>query len=323
LGYLPRDLNFEIPHRHLGLTVAEENPLSEENLDRLADTVLRFIDVEEILRQQAPGNGHEAKDKKPIAISPSPIAVVTHRLSPILPRRAISKGQRARIAVAYDKAFCFYYEDNLDLMRDGGLEVVKFSPLVDSGLPGGVDAVYIGGGYPELHAPQLSANKSMLTSIRTWADEGRPMYAECGGLMYLSQGIYDFEDAFFPMAGVFPFETVMKKGRSRLGYREIVLDEDCMLGGKGDRLRGHEFHYSEIKDSRQSAVGSQQSSIYSVRDGDGNEAGAEGYRVGNTLASYIHVHFGSNARLAKHMNRFVAGIAGATKNTEALRKRKI
>jgi cobyrinic acid a,c-diamide synthase len=99
----------------------------------------------------------------------------------------------------------------------------------------------------------------------------------------------------------------MKKGRSRLGYREIVLDEDCMLGGKGDRLRGHEFHYSEIKDSRQSAVGSQQSSIYSVRDGDGNEAGAEGYRVGNTLASYIHVHFGSNAGLAKHMNRFVAG----------------
>ncbi|HTR45252.1 MAG TPA: hypothetical protein VMH06_06035, partial [Thermodesulfovibrionales bacterium] len=231
----------------------------------------------------------------------------------------------ASIAVAYDKAFCFYYEDNLDLLRDGGMEVVKFSPLADSGLPVGVDAVYIGGGYPELHAEQLSANKSMLSSIRTWADEGRPLYAECGGLMYLSQGIYDFEDAFFPMAGVFPFETVMKKGRSRLGYREILLHEDCMLGRKGDRLRGHEFHYSEIKGSRQSAVDSRPSTIYSVRNGDGRDAGVEGYRVRNTLASYIHVHFGSNAGLAKHMNRFVAGIRRSIENhkdTEALRKRK-
>ncbi|HTR44354.1 MAG TPA: cobyrinate a,c-diamide synthase, partial [Thermodesulfovibrionales bacterium] len=205
LGYLPRDLKFEIPHRHLGLTVAEENPLSEKNLDRLADTVLRFIDVESILRYEARGKGQGAKNKKRRGSRPG-------CLSPI-----------ASIAVAYDKAFCFYYEDNLDLLRDGGMEVVKFSPLADSRLPRSVDAVYIGGGYPELHALQLSANKSMLSSIQTWADEGRPLYAECGGLMYLSQGIYDFKDAFFPMAGVFPFETVMKKGRSRLGYREILL----------------------------------------------------------------------------------------------------
>ena len=115
------------------------------------------------------------------------------------------------IAIAYDKAFCFYYEDNLNLLKDAGAEIVKFSPLSDSAIPDQADAIYIGGGYPELYAEELSKNKSMIEDIYNWANSGNPIYAECGGLMYLSKGIYDFDRKFFEMAGVFPFETEMKK----------------------------------------------------------------------------------------------------------------
>lgn len=221
-----------------------------------------------------------------------------------------------RIAIVYDKAFCFYYADNLDLLRDAGAEIVRFSPLHDSAIPDGVDAVYIGGGYPELHAEELSRNASMLKSIYDWADSGNPIYAECGGVMYLSQGIYDFDGNFFKMAGIFSFETQMKRGRPHLGYREILLKENCILGKKGKRLRGHEFHYSEIKpegtvpDLRTersgvvesglspSARGGIINKIYSVRDNSINKLAGEGYTFKNTLASYIHIHFGSNSEIA-------------------------
>ncbi len=149
----------------------------------------------------------------------------------------------------------------------------------------------------------------MLEAIYEWADSGRPMYAECGGLMYLSRGIHDFEGKFFKMAGVFPFETQMKKGRSHLGYREVQLKEDCILGKKGDRLRGHEFHYSEIKPFEQAPASSLKTSTltacYSLFDNKGQELQNEGYRYKNTLASYIHIHFGSNPLIAGNFINFI------------------
>ena len=146
----------------------------------------------------------------------------------------------------------------------------------------------------------------MMKSINGWAISGKPIYAECGGLMYLSKGIYDFNGKFFEMAGVFPFETEMKKGRSHLGYRDIALKDNCILGKKGDKLRGHEFHYSEIRNSaeaqkRRSAEGNIEERLkhaYSVTNGSGKELQPEGYRIRNTLASYIHIHFGSNSEIA-------------------------
>jgi cobyrinic acid a,c-diamide synthase len=296
LGYLPRELQFEIPHRHLGLTVAEENPIAEENIDRLAGAVLKYIDVEAIIRQGARGEGQEATDQKPIVHELSSIASSSHRPSPV-----------ASIAVAYDRAFCFYYEDNLDLLRTAGARIVLFSPLSDAGIPNDVDAVYIGGGYPELHAAALSGNMPMRESIRKWADSGKPVYAECGGLMYLSRGIHDFDGNFFGMAGVFPFETRMKRGRSRLGYRQVKLQTDCLLGKRGEVLKGHEFHYSEIQNSTEGQEEEQPEHVYSVTNGAGEELQPEGYRTGNTLASYIHIHFGSNPEAAlnivRHMRR--------------------
>jgi len=294
LGYLPRDLRFRIPERHLGLMVAEEAPISQENIQRLADTVLKYIDIDWITRCRI-------QDWKNHA------SCIMHRESLTHP---------ICIAVAYDKAFCFYYEDNLDLLRSSA-EIVLFSPLSDEGVPHRADVIYIGGGYPELYAPLLSKNESMLRSIHAWAKSGKPIYAECGGLMYLSKGIYynpptPFNKGeYYAMAGVFPFETQIPpyppllKGcrgglRPHLGYREILLKEDCILGKEGDKLRGHEFHYSEIISKPLSLPTS-----YSVKNGLGRDIGDEGYRIKNTLASYIHIHFGSNPHITRNFINFL------------------
>lgn len=279
-GYLTTDLDFEIPNRHLGLMVAEEHPLTAGAIDKLANTVLDHIDLDSILRIAGkeccpgiPGSERNTKDTK-----------------------------KFTVAMAYDKAFCFYYEDNLDALKNAGAEIVRFSPLSDAGIPGNADAVYLGGGYPEVHAAELSLNSSMLESIRNWSNAGKPLYAECGGLMYLSQGIHDMSGSFFRMSGVFPFETRMKK-QPRLGYREIVLNEDCILGQKGDTCRGHEFHYSDIN-------GDARGQLYKVRDQSGETIGHEGFRYKNTVASYIHLHFGGNQRIADNIAVSMSKIKG-------------
>ncbi len=304
LGYLPRELDFEIPHRHLGLTIAEENPLAGKKLERLADTVLQFIDVDAIMRNA------EVQDKEPHreGARDARDTIPESGLKTLRPSRP-GGSSRLRLAVAFDKAFSFYYEDNLDALHAAGAEIVRFSPLVDAAVPAGVDAVYIGGGYPELHADRLSRNASMLASVRAWSEAGKPLYAECGGLMFLSKGIRDFDGRLFGMAGVFPFETRMMK-KPCLGYRDIELNVDCILGGRGDRCRGHEFHYSEINAGkvRSSASGvrseKQTGWAYIICDSRGHERGREGYRYKNTLASYVHVHFGSNNNIAEQFVKF-------------------
>ncbi|MBI4684417.1 MAG: cobyrinate a,c-diamide synthase [Nitrospirae bacterium] len=298
LGYLPRDLDFEIPHRHLGLTVAEETPIAKENIAKLADSVLEHIDVEKIIEQKIPAPYDTGQ------------SIALYSVIPACRESFLAEGlQTSRndkntiIAIAYDKAFCFYYEDNLDLLKNAGAEIVTFSPLSDKKIPDNVDAIYIGGGYPELYAYQLSRNASMLRAIRKWADSGRPIYAECGGLMYLSKGIYDFEGNLYKMAGVFPFETIMKKERVSLGYREVKLLKDSILGRKDDVLRGHEFHYSEIKGTANRKL-SIIDKIYSIKDMKGQNIYKEGFRFKNTLASYVHIHFGSNPDIANNFINF-------------------
>ena len=288
LGYLPRDLDFNIPSRHLGLVVAEENPIDSNEIDKLADAVLKYIDLDLLVGK--PGSSEVLKKKR---------TENRHDVTSAL-----------KIAVAHDRAFCFYYEDNLDLLKEAGAEIIKFSPLSDSSVPLDADALYIGGGYPELHAEKLSGNKSMLNSIKEFSNSGKPVYGECGGFMYLTEGIYDFDNKYYLMAGIFPFSTKMKKGRSRLGYREAELQENTLLGPKGATVRGHEFHYSEIvhntedeSSNRRGEVASPSrlSRIYSVKDGEGNQTGNEGCRVNNTLGSYLHIHFGSNPATAGHL----------------------
>lgn len=302
LGYLPRDLDFNIPHRHLGLVVAEEGPIANEEIEKLADAVLEYIDIDSIVQKQERKRAQKRESGEA--------------------GKKVS-GEALKIAVAYDKAFCFYYEDNLDLLKQAGAEIATFSPLADSRVPEGADALYIGGGYPEIYAEQLSGNKSMLDSIHACALNGMPVYAECGGFMYLTQGIYDNENVFYPMAGVFPVKTKMTKARARLGYREAVMMENSILGRKGSTVRGHEFHYSEIVPKRESGKAGKcesdkavtcplarfpASPLYSVKDGYGTYIYNEGCRVKNTFGSYIHIHFGSNEEIAHNFTSFVHSV---------------
>ena len=202
---------------------------------------------------------------------------------------------RVRIGVARDAAFHFYYPDNLELLEDAGAELVPFSPLADTALPD-VDGLYLGGGYPEEHAAALSANTAMRAAIRAFAlggegpsggaagGGGRPIYAECGGLMYLGAALDGH-----PMCGVLPLTTRMTPTLRSFGYREVVTTVPTLLGPAGTRWRGHEFHHSELADNPMAPA---------FRTTGWGGDGVEGWARGNVLGTYVHAHFGSNPGLA-------------------------
>ncbi|MFZ2088178.1 MAG: cobyrinate a,c-diamide synthase, partial [Desulfobaccales bacterium] len=200
-----------------------------------------------------------------------------------------------RLGVARDQAFCFYYPDNLEWLARFGAEIVPFSPLDDEDLPAEVHGLYLGGGYPELFARQLSANQAMLRAVRERASAGLPVYAECGGLMYLCREISDLEGRPHAMAGVLPFGVRMLPRLKGLGYREVTLTGDGLLGPTGTSARGHEFHYSEIVSEPKEL-----SRLYELTARRGGAPVREGYTVNQVLASYVHLHFGSNPEVARH-----------------------
>ena len=190
-----------------------------------------------------------------------------------------------------DAAFCFYYADNLELLEAAGATLVKFSPLREIALPE-VDLLYLGGGYPELHAEALARNVKMRTAVRAFAERGGPIYAECGGLMYLTRAIRDFDGRSHGMVGVFPAETVMKRPGLTLGYRGVTLTRPCLLGKVGVLARGHEFHYSTLEPKGDLEY------ACSLTDAKGERRGSDGLVAGNSLALYTHLHFASQPLLA-------------------------
>jgi cobyrinic acid a,c-diamide synthase len=281
LGHLPQSLDFAMPARHLGLFTGEEQPISPEALDRLAATITAQVNLKRLLELAAGATVPTVDD---------------------LPAHQEQAAVQARIGVARDRAFCFYYEDNFDLLRAAGAELVFFSPLEDQKLPEGLDGLYLGGGYPELYARELSGNLGMRQAVYDWAESGKPLYAECGGFMYLSEGIVGEDVGALPMAGVFPVTARMQKKRASLGYREVRLERDCFFGPVGTVLRGHEFHYSVID-----AMPPHIERIYAV-----NNEGREGYRHNNVLGGYLHLHFGYNPQMAVEFVRACrpAGLEG-------------
>ncbi|MBF0486775.1 MAG: cobyrinate a,c-diamide synthase [Nitrospirae bacterium] len=277
LGFLPAEPQIRIPERHLGLYTAEDGVINAEFAQKLASAAHTGIHIEELLMASA-------INSPPVYIpAPSP---PPHPNAP-------------RIGVARDSAFCFYYEDNLDYLCAAGAEIVFFSPINDDKIPNGVGTVYLGGGYPELYAERLSSNRNMLRSMRDFALRGGAIYAECGGFMYLTQGIVDLNGHIFPMAGIFPVKTKMAKKRVKLGYREVTLTSDSILGKKGAKLRGHEFHYSEMEDMPPSVE-----TIYDSHEG------TTGYRIKNCTAGYVHLHFASNPQIAGSL--YLAAATGVT-----------
>jgi len=273
LGGIPRTADISMPERHLGLVTQEDHPLSADATDRLARLVEEHVDIDRLL------------DRLPTFELDPPAAVLP--LSPIEPP--------VRIGIARDNAFCFYYEDNLDLLAAGGAELVGFSPIADRELPHDIDGLYLGGGYPELYARQLAENADLRRQILRCSTDGMPVYGECGGFMYLCREVADPDGRSYPMAGCLPFKTRMLGRLKALGYREVALARDTLIGPAGLRVRGHEFHYSEIAGDAH-AVGTD----YRVLPRSGATATPEGYRVRRTLGSYVHLHFGSNPEAAEH-----------------------
>lgn len=274
LGAIPRDESLVIPSRHLGLVTAGDNPLSDDFIGRLADMVERYIDLE--LLEKCSETSLQAL--APCPLTPDPCSSVA-------------------IAVARDRAFCFLYEDNLRLMQQSGLEPCFFSPLVDQALPEGCQGIYLPGGYPELHLRELAENRPMLAAIRRAVDSGLPVYGECGGLIYLTKGVVEAGSAVpeYPLAGNFPVHATMGTRRAALGYREVELVRDTLLGPQGLRLRGHEFHYSTILEMPEPV----RRDYLVSRPGEPGRL--EGYGSGSCLASYVHLHFGSNPEAAKRL----------------------
>jgi cobyrinic acid a,c-diamide synthase len=205
---------------------------------------------------------------------------------------------KVRIGLARDRAFCFYYPENLRLLEQAGAELVPFSPLSDAHLPDNVQGIYLGGGYPELYADKLAANRSMREELKRFTARGGAVYAECGGFMYCMQSLEDVQGHTHPMLGLFPFRARMNARLRALGYREVQLRRDSLLGPAGTILRGHEFHYSSILEAQ-----AEVERVYCLRGRKGGAETLEGYAAGNVLASYVHLHFASCPRAAQSLVR--------------------
>ena len=271
LGCILRDRLLHLPSRHLGLMTAEEVDLSQEYLDHLVEVIRSSVDLGVLWAAASSG---EIIDRPPKA---PPVA------------------KTVRIAVARDAAFCFLYDCNLRLLAEAGAELVEFSPLADSSLPDNIHGIYLPGGYPEVHAKALAANMPMLAAVREAVEAGMPVYAECGGFIYLTRGVVEVAgglDFLNEFVGIFPVTTSLLDHRKTLGYREISLREESILGRRGTVVRGHEFHYSEMGEMPPGVE-----RLYQVRKGQ-SDLGTEGYRYRNCLASYIHLHFASNPGVA-------------------------
>jgi len=286
LGGIIRDEEISIPQRHLGLFTSEDHPLSDETIKRLAAAVENGMNLDQLL------------ESLPEMVPANPESITAMQ----------QKHAAVRIGVARDNAFCFYYRDNLDLLEASGAQLVFFSPIDDARLPADIDGLYFGGGYPELAAERLAANADLRNQIREKSREGMPIYAECGGFMYLCRELSDQNQKRFAMAGCFPFAAQMNSRLKALGYREVTLTRDTIIGPAGQAMRGHEFHYSVLEKNSTKI-----DTVYRLTDRAGIDKPPEGYYANRTLGSYTHLHFGSQPRIAVHLVAACAAYRGERK----------
>jgi len=270
LGGVFRNDCMVLESRHLGLVPAKED-YNRERYEKIKEHVESCIDIDKLIE---------------IASSAPPFSeeFETHPASE----------SRVRIGLARDAAFNFYYIHNIESLIEAGAEIVPFSPI-DDDLPD-VDGLYFGGGYPELFSDGLKNNTGMRAAVRKASEDGMPIYAECGGLMYLSRHMDDLDGKRHEMCGVFGSESRMNDSKMTLGYVEMTASADSALCGKGWTVRGHEFHYSTTV-----PTGSEKY-LFDLCRGRGIENGKDGMTVNNTIAGYTHIHFASNPKIPE---RFV------------------
>ena len=266
LGNLRRDANLVLPERHLGLVQAGEHPALDTFLERAATLAAATLDLDGLLAlAAAPARG----------AAPARNANTATPLPP--------PGQR--IAVAQDRAFAFCYRAVLDGWRRAGAEVLPFSPLADEAPQARADAVFLPGGYPELHAAQLAASRRFHAGMREAATRGAAIYGECGGYMTLGRTLVDADGVSHPMLGLLPVQTSFATPRMTLGYRRLRLHRDTALGVRGAAFRGHEFHFATVENLQETP----DTPLFQVADVNGQALGASGAVEGTVFGSFLHL----------------------------------
>ncbi len=302
LGCLSRDERLKMPGRHLGLvTNADlERRRWRAFIRTAAEAVERFIDIDKLLDGLRVNPASEAGLHKGRKKSPKKsLKAAAGSAKTVSSLKGVSKV--VRIAIARDSAFCFYYQENLDRLVKAGAELVHFSPIKSKRLPRNISGVYLGGGYPELHANELEANGKLRDEIKDAAESGMPIIAECGGLIYLCASLKGAGDdgvkgARSEMVGLFPFKVEMAGRRTALGYRQVTTTETFPFLPAGESIRGHEYHYSLIKGPNKRAPRPFRLTEPEARGSEGYLF--DGYIHKQTVASYTHLHFASNSALA-------------------------
>ncbi|GIU70725.1 MAG: cobyrinic acid a,c-diamide synthase [Candidatus Nitrosocaldaceae archaeon] len=268
LGVVERNNDVKLEERHLGLIPTGEERIMIDKAKQVAEYISEKLLVDEIIKiaENAKALDYKIRERK-------------------------KDRTKVRIGLALDNSFNFYYADNIDRLRKYGAEIIPFSPIRDQ-LPE-VDGLYIGGGFPEILAEELSKNSSVMKDIKDAAYDGMPIYAECGGLMYLAKSITDFDNNRYNMVGLFDMEAVMTK-RLTLNYTYANTINDSLILVKDSNIKGHEFHHSLIEDIKEEKF------AYQLKRGKGIDGKRDGVIINNTLAAYMHIYF--NDKIAK---RFV------------------
>lgn len=272
-GFLPDLPDAALESRHLGLATPDAVPALREKIALLAAHLRKGLDMDALLR---------------LAASAPPLRA---SLPPMRPGRPV------RIGVARDAAFCFYYRENLDLLADLGATLVEFSPLADTALPPGLGGLYLGGGYPELFAPQLAANAGMRRSVRDAAADGMAVLAECGGFLYLHETLRDKDNIPHPMAAVLDGEGFPTPSLRRFGYSTLTAERDTLLRRRGESLNAHEFHYWDSNNGGDAYL--------AAKPGGAEWRSCHG--APTLHAGFPHIYFWSDSAMA---GRFVSALHG-------------
>ncbi len=274
VGALPSVAEISMPSRHLGLIPALEHDSLAEFLVGLREFIGNHLELDQILEIAKAADELEVKEED----TNSPKAKTM-----------------SRVGIAYDEAFNFYYRDNIELLEANGAEVVPFSPIHDSSLPSSLDGIFLGGGFPEVYAKQLEENVQMRESIKKAVEDEMPVYAECGGLMYLVKSMLDLHGCRRRMVGILSGETVMGAKLGSLNYSLAYVTRKNLLSNAGFTLRGHEYHYSKIQD-----VPADAKFAYEMKIGKGISERCDGWIQNNLLASYMHIHFAYDPQIARN-----------------------
>ena len=270
IGAIPKLDSGKFPERHMGLVPTAEHRWAAQSVAAAAEMAERYIDLAAVVGIMAEGT----QGPPPLPETPCETTVAVD-----------TAGKRPRIAVVQDSAFQFYYPENFEAITAAGAEIVTTSPLRDGQLPAGIDALYIGGGFPETHARALAGNTAYRRQIRRLAEQGLPIYAECGGLMYLGETLVLKENRY-PMCGVLPIVFGFSRRPQGHGYTVVKVDRPNPYFEVGVELRGHEFHYSRVLQSRNDAY----ESVFRMRRGSGFADGRDGLCRHRVLATYTHLH---------------------------------